>query len=146
MQAYPDSSKKTFCYDGDLNFQGKVKLLIKTAYKINWPAENWYTIPVQLEIVVSRINGRIRLQYSNDLEHGSFLQFLGRPAVKVDVEPVLGTESQINLKSIPTITALITDIVNKEIDNLCYPQKLVMDVPCTTAMTQIDKEGKPITE
>jgi hypothetical protein len=61
-----DPTKKTICYDGELHFQGKVKLLITTSYKLNIPLSNVYNIPIKLEIVVSRINGKIRLQYSTD--------------------------------------------------------------------------------
>lgn len=56
-----DPKFKTFCYDSELAFLGKIKLLITTSYKINWPAENWYVLPVKLEIIVSRISGKIRL-------------------------------------------------------------------------------------
>ena len=94
---------------------------------------NWYTFPVKLEIIVSRISGTIRLQYSNDKSKGSFLQFLGRPAISVDVEPVMGEVSKINLKSIPTVKTLIKDIVNKAIEDLCYPNLVTMSVPCVTA-------------
>jgi Ca2+-dependent lipid-binding protein len=75
---------------------------------------------------------------------GSFFQFLGRPAAKIEVEPVVGEESSINLKSLPRVTTIITDLVNKEIDNLCFPGSLKMDIPCTTEGTEIDKNGVPI--
>lgn len=42
------------------------------------------------------------------------------------------------------VTRLITDLVNKEIDNLCFPGFLKMDIPCTTEGTQIDKNGNII--
>jgi Ca2+-dependent lipid-binding protein len=94
--------------------------------------DNYYNIPIKVEVVVSRIAGKIRLQYSTDPSLGSFLQFLGRPAIRVDVEPVVGQESQVNLKSFPKVSSIITRVVNKSIDELCYPQFLQMDIPCTT--------------
>ena len=67
----PGTNHPCFTIEGDAIVPGKVKVLIETAYKINWPAENWYSIPVTLEIIVSRISGRLRFQYSNDKEtHG----------------------------------------------------------------------------
>lgn len=69
---------------------------------------------------------------------------MGRPAVKVEVEPVVGEESSINLKSIPRVTSIITDLVNKEIENLCFPGCLKMEIPCTTEATEIDKDGIPV--
>lgn len=57
---------------------------------------------------------------------------------------MIGEESSINLKSIPRVTTIITDLVNKEIDNLCFPGYLKMDIPCTTEGTEIDKDGVPI--
>ena len=35
--------------------------------------ENWYNIPIKCEIVVGRISGKIRLQYSTDPALGSYL-------------------------------------------------------------------------
>lgn len=89
------TNRPCFKIEGDVVVPGKVKILIETAYKINWPAYNWTSIDVELFIIVSRISGRLRFQYSNDNEHhgGSYLQFLGRPAVKVQVEPVIFKKS-----------------------------------------------------
>ena len=56
-----DPTKKTICYDAELHFQGKIKLLITTSYKLNILVSNVYNIPLKLEIVVSRINGKIRV-------------------------------------------------------------------------------------
>lgn len=139
-----DPTNKTLCYDGELHFQGKIKLLITTSYKLNLLVQNFYNIPIKLEIAISRINGKVRLQYSTDPAQGSYLQFLGRPAIKVEVEPVVGEESQVNLNSLPKVTSIITRIVNDQIDELCFPGFLQMDIPCTTESTSIDKDGKPI--
>ena len=62
----------------------------------------------------------------------------------MDVEPVVGDDSQINLKSIPTLTGIIADIVNEEINDLCYPKKLKMNVPVTLETIKLDKDGKVI--
>ena len=62
-----------FAIDAEVIVPGKVKLLIQTEYKINWPAKNWAVFPVKLEIIVSRISGTLRLQFSNDKSVGSFL-------------------------------------------------------------------------
>ena len=86
----------------------------------------------------------MRLQYSNDKAVGSFLQFLGRPAISIDVEPVLGEVSKINLKSIPTVKTLIKDIINKAVEELCYPNKVVMSVPCVNESEKLDASGKVI--
>lgn len=86
----------------------------------------------------------MRLQYSNDKTVGSFLQFLGRPAISIDVEPVLGEVSKINLKSIPTVKTLIKDIINKAVEELCYPNKVVMSVPCVNESEKLDASGKVI--
>lgn len=74
-----------FKVEGDAVVPGKIKILIETSYKINWPAYNWTSIDLELLIVVSNIKGRLRFQYSSDVEHhgGSYLQFLGRPTVTV---------------------------------------------------------------
>ena len=125
---------------------GKIKILIETAYKINWPAYNWTSFDLELCISVSRISGRVRFQYSNDVERhgGSYLQFLGRPAVTVQVEPVLFKKSPINLSSIPTVKQKITDIVNDVIESLCYPSRIEMSVPCVLESILLDESGRRI--
>jgi len=50
-----------FKVEGDAVVPGKIKILIETAYKINWPAKNWTSFPLSLCISVSRISGRVRL-------------------------------------------------------------------------------------
>jgi hypothetical protein len=60
------------------------------------------------------------------------------------VEPILGELSTLNLKSIPKVTALISEIVNNEINNLTYPKKLPMEVPCVSEPIKIDKHGNII--
>ena len=50
----------------------------------------------------------------------------------------------INLKSLPTVAALIADIVNKEINDLVFPKRLTMEIPCVSESFKIDREGKVI--
>ena len=50
----------------------------------------------------------------------------------MEVTPVVGEESKVNLNSLPKVASIITNVVNKEIDNLCFPGYLKMDIPCTT--------------
>ena len=142
----PATDSPCFTIEGDATVPGKVKMLVETAYKINWPAYNWTSINVELMVVVSRIRGRIRFQYSNDKEHygGSYLQFLGKPAVSVDVEPLLFKKSKINLKSIPTVKNLIKDLISEVIENLCFPNRVEMDVPCVLETIEVDKAGRPV--
>jgi Ca2+-dependent lipid-binding protein len=68
-----------------------------------------------------------------------------RPTVSVDVEPIVGEQTMINLKSLPTVAKLITEIVNKEINDLVFPKRLPMEVPCVHESLKIDREGKIIT-
>ena len=64
--------------------------------------------------------------------------------MSVDVEPIVGEQTMINLKSLPKVTELITDIVNKEINDLVFPKRLPMEVPCKHESFKIDREGKII--
>ena len=37
------------CYvEGELDFKGTFVLIVKTGYKINWPSQAWYEIPLTL--------------------------------------------------------------------------------------------------
>ena len=142
----PNTKSPVFTIEGDAVVPGTIKVLVETAYKINWPAYNWTRIDLELYIIISRISGRIRFQYSNDTENhgGSYLQFLGKPAATVEVEPVIFKKSPINLKSIPTVKTLIKDIVNDIIESLCFPSRVQMSVPCVNEFVEIDQDGKAI--
>ena len=72
------------------------------------------------------------------------MQFLGRPAVKVDIEPVIFRKSPINLNSIPKVKTLISDIVNEIIEGLCFPSRVEMGVPCVAETIYFDELGKRI--
>ncbi len=72
------------------------------------------------------------------------MQFLGKPAVKVEVEPVIFKKSPINIASIPTVKTLIKDIVNVVIEDLCYPSRVDLTVPCVEDPIFIDESGRRI--
>ena len=74
------------------------------------------------------------------------MQFVRRPQVTVDVRPVLGRDetSNFNLQSLPKVTSIITDVVNKEIADLVYPKRLKMGIPCTSEPIKLDRFGNVI--
>ena len=53
-------------------------------------------------------------------------------------------KSTIHLNSIPTVKNLLKDIIEKSIEDLCKPNKIVMEVPCVSEAIYIDKDGKKI--
>jgi len=134
---------KDFFVEGDLELEGTFTLQVKVSVKINWPVQNLAAIPVTLNISVSKLRGCIRLCFSNRTK--SFLQFVRRPQVTVEVNPVLGSQDAFNLQSLPKVTSIITDVVNKEIGDLVYPKRLPMGVPCVSEPVKIDKKGNVIT-
>lgn len=70
-----------------------------------------------------------------------------RPDVTVDVHPVLGPQdSNLNLKSLPKVSSVITEVVEVQISNLIYPNKLYMMVPCVMLSPKIDRDGNVIPE
>lgn len=69
---------------------------------------------------------------------------MGKPAVKVEVEPVIFKKSPINIASIPTVKTLIKDIVNVVIEDLCYPSRVDLTVPCVEDPIFIDESGRRI--
>ena len=77
---------------------------------------------------------------------GSYLQFLGKPAVTVEIEPVIFKQNPINLKSIPTVKTLLKDIISGVIEDLCFPSRVEMSVPCVLDPIFIDESGKRITQ
>ena len=47
----PNTKSPVFTIEGDAVVPGTIKVLVETAYKINWPAYNWTRIDLELYIV-----------------------------------------------------------------------------------------------
>lgn len=74
----------------------------------------------------------------------SHLQFVSRPEVLVDVEPVIGDKVQINLKLLPFVAKILQLVVDKEISDLVQPKFLILPIPCVNESFKIDREGRII--
>ncbi len=109
---------------------------------MNWPGFAFLEIPVTLNITVQQLKGRIRLLYSEQAQ--SHLQFMWRPSATVNIEPVIGEEQTINLQSLPKVTQMLKEIVDKVITDLVYPNKLPMPIPCVNESFKLDREGRII--
>lgn len=72
------------------------------------------------------------------------MQFVQRPEVTVDVEPVMGDEILINLKLLPFVDLILQRVVEKEILDLVYPKFLTIPIPCVNESFKIDREGRII--
>ena len=75
-----------FYVEGDINYEGATQIKIKTDCRVRWPA--FLVVPLNITINVTKLSGKIRLLFSEKAK--SHLQFVQRPEVIVDVEPVIG--------------------------------------------------------
>ena len=71
---------------------------------------------------------------------------MGKPAVSIEIEPVVFAKNSINLKSIPTVKTLLKDICTDIVESLCFPSRVEMDVPCVLETIHLDALGKRIKE
>lgn len=132
--------ERDFFVMADVEFQGSITFQVKVGVKLNWPLPAFVEIPVTLNIKVADLTGRARLCFSNSSR--SFLQFLRRPNVKVNVESVLGhSENTLNLQSLPKVTSIIRETVDKEIADLVHPKRLFLSVPMVNEGFKLDKNG-----
>ena len=63
----------------------------------------------------------------------------------VKIEPVIFKRSPINLKSIPTVKNILKDIISGVIEDLCFPSRVELSVPCVLDPIYIDEQGRRIT-
>ena len=64
----------------------------------------------------------------------------------VKIEPVIFKRSPINLKSIPTVKTILKDIISGVIEDLCFPSRVELSVPCVLDPIYIDEQGRRITQ
>ena len=124
-----ESDIDEFHYDFDLSARSAIEIMIKTVITVNLTESNNYRIPLSCNIIIKSINGRVRLYYTN--KNDSSFALIGSPAVKLNIEPVLGDESQIEVKNYPRIKEFIEELIMKEFDDFCLPNKKKINIPAT---------------
>eukprot|EP00347_Sterkiella_histriomuscorum_P009530 403340855 len=127
-----DSHPDDFLHDIDLSLRGTVEVLIKTEINIDWGLQNYYKIPITVNILLRSINGKIRVFYSNDKTKGSWYGFVGKPVIKLNLDPVIGKDNRFSIKYIPKLRELIEDLIGKRFDKYCLPNKRPLSIPAHT--------------
>lgn len=89
--------------------RGSIEIRISTVININWGQKNYYKIPLEMNIILRSLNGKVRVFYSNDKTKGCWYGFVGRPVVRFNLDPVLGKENKFAIKYIPRVS-LVTDL------------------------------------
>ena len=118
-----------FNYDVDINYRGIFELLIKTQVTLTLTENNQYKIPFTCNILIKSINGRIRLFFSNDKP--CWFGFLGKPSIKFNIDPVLGKNSQFEIKNFPKLRSFLEDLIEKTFDEFSLPNIKPLNLPVT---------------
>lgn len=53
------------------------------------------------------------------------------PVVNFNIDPVLGKNSQFELKNFPKLRKLLEELILKEMDEFCLPNKKPLNIPIT---------------
>ena len=78
------------------------------------------------------MTGRIRLFYTNNESNGgSFFAFVGKPVIKLNIDPVIGGENQLEVKNFPKIRQFIEEMFVKAIDVVVFPNRANIGIPVT---------------
>ena len=89
-----------------------------------------YTIPITCNIMIRSIHGRVRIFFSN--QKASWFAFVGRPAVNFNIDPVIGKNSQFEVKNFPKLRKFLEDYILNVFDEFCLPNKKPLNIPITT--------------
>lgn len=111
--------------------RGTVEVLAKTEINIDWGLQNYYKIPITINIILRSINGKVRVFYSNDKSKGCWYGFVGKPVIKFNLDPVIGKDNRFSIKYIPKLRELIEDLMGKRFDKYCLPNKRPLSIPIT---------------
>jgi hypothetical protein len=71
----------------------------------------------------------MRLFFSN--HKPCWFSFLGRPSIKFNIDPVLGKESQFEIKNFPKLRSFLEDLIEKGFDKFCLPNIKPLNIPVT---------------
>jgi len=62
---------------------------------------------------------------------------VGQPIINVVVEPKLGV-SQFDIRALPIVKTLITDLINKKIRKMTWPYRKEIDLPLAFRSAKFD--------
>jgi len=71
---------------------------------------SYFKLPLTIKIIVRSLNGKVRVFYSNDKQKGCWYGFVGKPVIKLNVEPVIGKDNKFPMKQIPIAISIIEDL------------------------------------
>ena len=112
--------------------RSQIEAHIKTVVSLKLTEASHYKIPVACKITIKSIHGTMRIQYSKDPNRGSWFCFVGRPAIKFNIDPVIGEqESQLEVKNIPKLREFLENQIEKVFDEFCLPNRKPMNIPVT---------------
>lgn len=126
-----ESDPAEFFYDVDISVRSPIEVLIKTVVTLKLTENNSYEIPVSCNIIIRTINGRVRLFYSNNKSKGSWFAFLGMPAIKLNIDPVIGQENQFEVRNFPRVREYLEELIMNDFDDWCLPNKKPINIPLT---------------
>jgi hypothetical protein len=63
-----------------------------------------------VKVLVKSLNGKMRVFFSNNKTKGCWYGFVGKPVIRLNIDPIIGKENKFYLKYIPKV---ITSSVNK---------------------------------
>ncbi len=83
--------------------------MIKTEVTLNLTENNTYTIPITCNVIVRSIYCSVRLFYSNNKP--SWFGFVGKPVIKFNIDPVIGKNSQFEVKNFPKLRSFLEELI-----------------------------------
>ena len=69
--------------------------------------KNYASIPITVKVVFESLNGRVRLFLSKNPQIKNWYAFVGRPALRFWLDPVLGKDNKFSVNMIPKLTSFL---------------------------------------
>jgi len=129
-----------FLYDIHMVYQGNVMMEIETRLEPQ-PILNLFSggqpIPLSVKVWIKSLKGHVRICWVPSEYGRSWYSFVGQPIINLVVEPKLGV-SQFDIRALPIVKTLITDLINKKIRKMTWPYRKEVDLPLAFRSPKFD--------
>lgn len=112
-----------------MTVKSPIEALIQTEVTVRISGSNSYKIPLLCKVVVKSLICRARINFSS--EFSCWYSLLGKPALKLSIDPQIGSENKLALKNFPRVQTFIEDLISSDMKEFCYPNKKTFNFPLT---------------
>mmetsp|Transcript_8816 Transcript_8816/g.14945 ORF Transcript_8816/g.14945 Transcript_8816/m.14945 type:complete len:184 (-) Transcript_8816:33-584(-) len=109
--------------DASFLAQGPIETSLSTEVNVTWPKELKFKVYVR--VLVESFCGKIRVKFSCKNPKDNYLQWIGKPQLRISIEPIIGADFDVK-QVLPKVKSLIDGFISAQ---LCSFEKVPLIIP-----------------